>query len=351
MPKSSLGGVEIFKRFLRPERELNPRDRSFADSRVSTSPSGRACIVASNPKTRTHMLHSDTMKVVRIVLISLVSLLAVISAIFFLLGYYKEKPGGVSINTSPASNVYINGNLAGKTPYKNSYQAGEITLKLVPASVDTILIAYETKITLVPGIETIVRREFGNTEDTSSGDVISFDKIGSKEVGLIVISTPENAQVSLDGLPQGFAPYKTSGISPAQHQITVKAPGYADRVITARTLEGFRLSLYAKLAKVSEPQPTATPAPIVKTYVQILSTPTGFLRVRSGPGTTGTEIAQVKPGDEYPFLDEDVATGWVKIQYEAPAAGLPNGITGWVSGQYVKKITLTEEATKSAILK
>ncbi|MCX6704567.1 MAG: SH3 domain-containing protein, partial [Candidatus Woesebacteria bacterium] len=81
------------------------------------------------------------------------------------------------------------------------------------------------------------------------------------------------------------------------------------------------------------------PAPVERTYIEILSTPTGFLRVRSGPGATGSEIAQVKPGDRYLFLDEDVATGWVKIQYEAPAAGLPNGIEGWVSGQYIKKIT------------
>jgi uncharacterized protein YgiM (DUF1202 family) len=90
---------------------------------------------------------------------------------------------------------------------------------------------------------------------------------------------------------------------------------------------------------------------LVRTYIQILTTPTGFLRVRSGPGATGSEIAQVKPGAQYPFLDEDVATGWLEIQYEVPTAGLPNGIEGWVSGQYVKKITRTEEATGSANLK
>jgi uncharacterized protein YgiM (DUF1202 family) len=166
-----------------------------------------------------------------------------------------------------------------------------------------------------------------------------------------VISIPENAQVSVDGLPQGFAPYKTSDISPAQHQITVKALGYTDRVMTVKTQVSFRLSLFAKLAKTSTVEPTPTPVPVAKTYVQVLSTPTGFLRVRSGPGTTGSEIARIKPGSQYLFLDEDVATGWVKIQYEAPAPGLPNGIEGWVSGQYVKKITRTEEATESANLK
>ena len=291
------------------------------------------------------------MKIVRTVLIVMVSLIVVAATILFLLGYFRQKPGGVLINTSPVSNVYINNVLVGKSPYTGTYRAGEITLKLVPDTLGASLIPYETKITLVPGVQTVVTREFGNTEDESSGDVISFDKIGARETGLIVISTPENAQISVDGLPQGFAPYKTSAISPAGHQITIKAPGYTDRVMTLKTVEGFRLSLYAKLAKTTEPVPTATAAPVTKTYVEILSTPTGFLRVRTAPGTKGEEIAQVTPGDKYPFIDEDVSTGWVEIQYEAPAAGLPNGIVGWVSGQYVKKITQSVEATGSATLK
>lgn len=302
--------------------------------------------------TKLHICYTRTeMKVVKIVIISLTSLVALVAAILFSLSYFKEKPGGILVQTSPVSDVYINGNLLGKTPYSGTFKAGEMALKLVPGAPDQNLIAYETKITLTPGIETIVRREFGKSEDDSSGDVLYFDKIGGRDTGLIVISTPENAQVSIDGLPQGFAPFKTSNISPAQHQITVKAPGYIDRVMTVKTLEGFRLSLYAKLAKALVPEPATVSTPVVKTYVQILATPTGFLRVRSGPGVAGSEIAQVKPGSQYLFLDTDVATGWVKIQYEAPVAGLPNGIDGWVSGEYVKKITLTEEATKSANLK
>ncbi len=298
-----------------------------------------------------HMLHSVTMKAIKVTIISLIALSTLGIAIFIVLNYYKEKPAGILINTSPVSDVYINGNLVGKTPYSNTYKAGEIYLKIVPNSSSQKLITYETRITLISGIETVVRREFGESEDKSSGDTISFNRIGRSETGIIVISTPENAQVSVDGLPQGFAPYKTSSISPVEHQITIKAPGYTDRIMTLKTLMGYRLSLYAKLAKASAPQPVASPAPIERTYVQILSTPTGFLRVRSGPGAAGSEIALVKPGDQYLFLDEDVATGWIKIQYEAPKAGLPNGIEGWVSGQYVKKITVTEEASRSATIK
>lgn len=297
------------------------------------------------------MLHSDGMKVVKIAIISLVALIAAIAVAFFLIGYFREKPGGVFIDASPLSDVYINANFVGKTPYTNSFKAGEIILKLVPESTDANLVAFETKITLIAGIQTVVRREFGDSEDASSGDIISFDKIVSQEVGLIVISTPENAQVSIDGSPEGFAPYKTSDISPAQHQITVAAPGYTSRVMTIKTKIGYRLTVFAKLSKAATPTPVSTPAPEVKTYVQILSTPMGFLRVRTAPGTAGEEIAEVKTGNKFPFLDEDVATGWIEIQYEAPAPGLPNGITGWVSGQYVKKLVSAEDSTTSAILK
>jgi uncharacterized protein YgiM (DUF1202 family) len=358
--------------FWRPERESNPRDRGFADPRVSTSPSGRRLyFTISHAKWPSFAYHANgklvyhangklcftyvtlgqKMKTVRTVLVVIIALIAVGTAIYFLSGYFRQKPGGILIITSPVSNVYINNVLVGKSPYTSTYQAGQITLKLVPDTLDSSLIPYETKITLVPGVQTVVRREFGKSEDLSSGDVISFDKIGTRETGLIVVSTPENAQVSVDGLPQGFAPYKTSGISPASHQVTVKAPGYTDRVMTLKTQVGYRLSLYVKLAKATEPQPTATPTPVTKTFVQILSTPTGFLRVRTAPGTAGEEIAQVKPGSQYLFISDDVSTGWVEIQYEAAAPGLPNGISGWVSGQYVKKITQTVEATGSATLK
>lgn len=274
------------------------------------------------------------MKVLKIVIISLVSLISAVTAMFFLIGYFREKPGGVFIDASPVSNVFINGNLVGRTPYTSSLKVGEITLKLVPKSSDKNLIVYETKIQLIAGIQTVIRREFGDTEDSSSGDVISFDKLSGRSVGLVVTSIPLNAQVSVDGLAQGFAPYETSAITPAEHQITVGAPGYTDRIMTVKTQTGYRLSLFAKLAKVVEQTPTSTPVPEVKTYVQILSTPTGFLRMRTEPGSRGEEIAELKVGSKYLYLDTDVATGWYEIQYQTSVSGLPNGITGWVSNQY-----------------
>jgi uncharacterized protein YgiM (DUF1202 family) len=96
----------------------------------------------------------------------------------------------------------------------------------------------------------------------------------------------------------------------------------------------------------------ATPAATIqKQFVQVLDTPTGFLRVRTKPGTLGEEIAEVKPGEIYPYLDEDVASGWLEIEYQEAKAGLPNGITGWISGDYSKKVMLSADSTTSASIK
>lgn len=280
------------------------------------------------------------MKTLKVVLISLGTGAIIFTTAFFLIGFFKPKPSGIYVSTSPQSSVYIDGSFAGKTPFQKTLESSTIDLKLVPEITDQSLFPFETKLTLVSGIQTIVRREFGVSEDDSSGDIISFESVGEKDASLIVVSTPDNAQVSIDGVPRGFAPYKIASISPAEHQVTVKAEGYTDRVMTVSTKEGFRLTLFAKLAKSGAvstgPTPTPTPAPSIT--VVILNTPTGYLRVRTEPGTKGEEIGQVKPGDKFPLLDTDPETGWLKIQFEKPQPGLPNGIAGWISNQYAKEI-------------
>ena len=281
------------------------------------------------------------MRTLKIVLVVIIAIIAIAGAGLFLMGYLKPKPAGIRISTNSTADVYINGAIVGKTPYRGTFNAGEISLKLVPRDQTANLLSYETKINLISGIETVVRREFATTEDASSGDVLTFERGVSKETSLIVISTPDNAQVSIDGSPRGFSPYKTLTITPAQHQITVKADGYTDRIMTINTFSGYQLTVFAKLAKGetlgAEPSPTPTPAPST-TFVQIGTTPTGFLRVRTEPGTKGEEIAQVKPGDKFKYIETDQETGWYKIQYEEPKAGLPNGIIGWVSNQFTSLV-------------
>ena len=283
-----------------------------------------------------HMLHSVTMKTVKIILISVVSLIILTGTAFYLVGLLSPKQGGIRIETTPKATVFVNGSLVGETPFTGMYKAGAVILRLVPTGSSENLVPFETSITLTPGIETFVGRNFGTSEDTSSGRIISFEKTGAQSAGLVVISQPDNAQVLVDGVSRGFSPYSASAIAPAMHTISIKAPGYSDLSMTVKTLTGYRLTFYAKLER-TDSQNTDSIKESLKTeikIVQILETPTGYLRVRSKPGAGGEEIAQVKPGETFPYLDTDAATGWIEIQYGAPKPGLPSGIVGWISADY-----------------
>ena len=262
---------------------------------------------------------------------------------FFFLGFFKPKVAGISITTTPAATVFIDNIQVGRTPYDGTREPGEATIKLVPESADIPLSPYEAKVTLSSGIKTVIKREFAETEEKSSGEIISFEKVGGSEASLAVISIPDSAQIAVDGVSRGFAPVKISTLNPGEHQIVVTRPGYDPRTISLKAQAGFKLTLFVKLAPNGQ-NPSPTPAPVEieekATFIQILSTPTGFLRVRSQPGSGGSELAQVKPGQEFPFIEDDEATGWFKIEY-LPAQAGQKGKEGWVSNQYSKKVEKT----------
>lgn len=275
----------------------------------------------------------DVMKKLRIGIILIVLGIIIVGAALFLLGFLKPGSAGLLVESVPAATVFIDGEQVGRTPYEATRKPGEIVIKLIPQSFDEALVPFETKVTLMSGIKTVIKREFGDSEETSSGEVLSFEKIGGDSSGLAVVSIPNAAPISIDGATRGFAPYKTSSITPGEHQIIISAPGYFERTLSVKTIEGFKLTVVVKLAPngeevITEEEEVEEPKQI---EVEILSTPTGFLRVRNEPSTLGEEIGQVKPGERYPYLDEDENTGWFKIEYE-------EGQEGWVSGQYVKKI-------------
>ena len=279
------------------------------------------------------------MKTFKIIFVSVVTLAITAAAFYILMGYLAPKPSGLIVDTTPDSNVYINGDLVGKTPYQNTFKSKSVDLRLVPLVSDQNLLPYETKVNLVSGIQTVVRREFGTTEGNSSGDVISFERTANGQAGISIVSTPGSAEVFLDSVTQGFAPYTVDSVKPGTHEVTVQAPGYVSRSMSVKAQAGYNLTVFAKLAVATNPQPSSTPSPTPqvsnKTYVVISENlPNGFLRMRTQAGTAGEEIAQLKSGDKYLYLDTDPGTGWYKIQYQDPAPGLPNGIVGWVSNQY-----------------
>lgn len=276
----------------------------------------------------------------KIVLISVVSVIAILLVIFFVTGLFNRDNAGILINTTPTATVYIDDVEMGRTPYETTMKKGEITVRLVPDSFEEPLAPFETKVNLASGIQTIIDREFASTLDDSSGVIVSFEKVGGKEVSISIVSTPDAAQVMIDGQVKGFTPFKTSTITAGKHTIAVIAPGYDEKSLDVQTQEGYKLTAIFNLAKNGEelPEEVVEPDEVEEEVVEedkvitvvILETPTGYLRVRKEPSTLAEEVGRVKPGEKYELLDEDEKTGWYKIQ-------LDEGDEGWISNQYASK--------------
>ena len=92
------------------------------------------------------------------------------------------------------------------------------------------------------------------------------------------------------------------------------------------------LPVVAHTEKEIEQQPEIIIEEVIKekiTMVVIENTPTGWLRVRSGPGTSYEVVTRVYPEDSFPLLGEE--EGWYNIQIDEETSG-------WVSSVYVNKI-------------
>jgi len=119
--------------------------------------------------------------------------------------------------------------------------------------------------------------------------------------------------------------------------VSAGGSGFLVSKIVSRTYEQKLSVLGTQSVATPAPSPTTTEPQTNKIttedtgtggqyLVVIGETPTGFLRVRKTPG--GLEMAQVKPGDKLPFVEEN--KGWYQISLE-------NGDIGWVSKEFSTK--------------
>lgn len=247
----------------------------------------------------------------------------------------------------PSAAVFLNNQHIGKTPFEEFVPPGEYTLKLVPESSVEDIQSWEGTVVLTQGLLTFVNRELDTTELASAGEILTLEKVPSKKAEVVVVSAPDGATVTIDGVERGVTPLALEDIQAGEHEITVSALGSISRTIKVRVSQGFKLTASFQLAISDAVFPEKTPEPSPSTdnnkttkkeettttagvHVEILDTPTGFLRVREKPTTNSSESARVKPGETYPFLDED--NGWLQIELE-------EGASGWVSGQYAEKVT------------
>jgi len=261
----------------------------------------------------------------------------------------KKTPAAIQITTSPVSDVFIDGNSVGKTPYYgNNYKEGEITLKLIPESSAESLLPWETKIKLNSGVLTLVDRNFSTSETAASGQILSLEKLkDSKQTSLSIISDPDVSLVKFDGELKGFAPISIDGVGLGDHEVIISKDEFAEKKVKVKIVAGYRLIINVKLSGIAnategvetqvEPQVTPTPKPTgplgtpgvqAETYVIISETPTGWLRVRQEPNTTSVEVAKINPKEKFLLLEEKL--GWYKIEYKT-------GSQGWISSSYAVK--------------
>lgn len=293
----------------------------------------------------------------------------------------SKRYAALSVTSTPKTSVYLDGEQLGTTPYYNEkLKPGDYTIKLVPENSNNP--PWETRVALHAGIWTVVSRELSETDDYSSGYILTLQPQSNQDQSsILVITTPDGSVVSIDNEPKGFAPVAIDSITEGDHTLTISSPGYYDKSIKAQLVNGYKLTANIQLSKsdknakskqenikdseqgkdkeeqaveekkgskdevidedveekgVKEKEETKTVSKKVDKkldppYVIIQETNTGWLNVRKKPSTADDNvITKVDPGEKFPFLDSN-DTGWYQIQ-------LDDGTKGWLSGKYVKLV-------------
>lgn len=268
-------------------------------------------------------------------LMLIIGIVLILAAVLWYVFSQQFGSAALRVESSPEANVYINDELVGRTPYSGEFKAGDISLSLIPLAFDSPRMPFEQEVKLTSGVETVVRRSLGETQLDSSGEIISFERNGSGETAVAVVTKPDNARVLLQGHTSEHSPIRFSDIKPQIYTLTVTADGYGERSFSIEPKEGYTLTVIVDLAKSAENLPSSSEENTItqtqetqQKYVVILSTPTGFLRVRSAPSTTSNEVTQVESGKEFELLETDQKSGWYKIKLDIEAG------EGWISNEY-----------------
>lgn len=232
----------------------------------------------------------------------------------------KPKSGMSILSTPDGATVFLDGKEVGKTPYES--RDLEVREYLVRISKEKY--GWQGKVKLVSGTVTVINRDLSADFSSQAGEVL----ILKRGKGMTIVSNPSDADVEVDGKTYGKTP-QILDIPSGEHTMLLTHINYLKRSIKANLPEDFNLTVFvdlpiseADLTTISTPVITQTPEVIVK------NTPTGFLRVRDKPSTTGKEVAQVKPGDTLILLEEQGA--WDRLR-------LSDNTEGFVSSAYVEK--------------
>lgn len=266
---------------------------------------------------------------------------------------FGGKKAGIQVTANPQASVFMENKSLGQTPvYQNGQKPGTYNIKIT--ATDTTLVPWEGKITLNPGVLTVIDRQLASDPARAHGYILTFEPLTTKTATEVnIVSFPDIVSVTIDGAPVGLTPMKSDSVSAGAHTFTLTSPGYQDLVVKASVLVGQRLVISAQLGTqdiVPTPIPTplatpsatltpgaieitplpkqATASAVLKPYVEILATPdNNHLKVRSENVIGNNIIAIVNTGDKFPYIS--TSGSWYQIEYLT-------GKKGWVSATYAK---------------
>lgn len=244
--------------------------------------------------------------------------------------------GAFQISSNQASQVFLNGKYVGKTPLclcelPQLLKTGDYDIKLVP-----LVSGYsqtQQKISIYQGVLTVLDMTFDKNAAASTESIITLVPIDDQSISqLLIVSFPDKAQVYLDSNLAGSTPLLLKSVTASDHEVKILKDGYQAKDLRIKTVQGKRLEATITLGiknDISAPAVSSSAAgAVTQNKVLILSTPTGYLRVRSEALLTSSQVGTVSPGDVLPLQSEK--TGWFEVE-------LPNGASGWVSSDYAKK--------------
>lgn len=276
----------------------------------------------------------------KILLILLPFIIGIGAFLVYLFFFAKDVgKGALQVTSLPASNVYVNGRLLGKTPLckcdgNNLLTTGDYTIRLVPLDPNLSSDTFDQKITITKSVLTVVDRTFGQGANAQGSVISLLPNNDSQQVGeVFVASFPSEVKVAIDGQESGTTPTSVQHVTESDHDLLLTKVGYKDKHIRIHAVKGYKLSVIAFLAidpdAVAPPDTAASSSASLSVQkIVILDTPTGFLRVRADPSLAGAEVSQVKPGEFYELVSEQ--DGWYQIK-------LADNKTGWVNATYAKK--------------
>lgn len=264
------------------------------------------------------------MKKTILILLILLSLLVIswrfLWPLFLSVASLQAKAGIKVLSTPEKATVYLNSQKKGETPYEETnLSASDYLVKI-----DSGDAGWQGTVKLTAGTLTVVNRELN--KDSGAGEILTLEE----GRGVTVIASPTTAQVEIDGKGVGQTPLKLD-LPSGEHTFVVTQENYQPRTIRANVPQKFNLILnvFLKLAEtnlIANTAITAVKPPAAK--LKVLTTPTGFLRVRDKPSLQGQEVGRVSSGEELELIEE--SGGWDKIKTKT-------NLEGYVSKTYVEK--------------